>query len=122
MSLLFLAVGSIIFVLTMLLLKEKTRTSELLQQQTEAYNASDMRQARIIEQAFAQLRAADPWQYQTIMSMNGAPLYDGIYDPSEEAEAQRIAERSNKQEELEENLNAEEASVLDDLFPGFRGL
>lgn len=106
----------------MLLLKEKTRTSELLQQQTEAYNASDMRQARIIEQAFAQLRAADPWQYQTIMSMNGAPLYDGIYDPSEEAEAQRIAERSNKQEELEENLNAEEASVLDDLFPGFRGL
>lgn len=122
MSLLFLVVGSTIFVLTMLLVKEKARTTELLQQQSELSNATNLRLSSIIEKNFAQLRAADPWQYQTIMSMNGAPLYDGVYDPSEEAEAQRIAERSNSKEELEETLNAQEAAVLDDIFPGFRGL
>lgn len=119
-SLLAFLAGSTIFVLFWLLLKEKQRTTELLAAQGEHFNASDLRQSRIIEQAFAQLRAADPWQYQTIMSMNGTPLYDGVYDPSEQAEAARIAERDSKQEDLEESLSAEESAVLEDLFPGYQ--
>lgn len=107
------------FVLTMLLLKEKQRTAELLQQQAEMSNAAQLRLSSIIEQNFAQLRAADPWQYQTIMATGMSTQYTGDYDPSPEAEAKRIAARDNSQEELEETLSAEEAAVLNSIFPGY---
>lgn len=79
----------------------------------------ELRQLDIIEKAFAQLRATNPWEYQSIQAVANPALYDTEYDPSEEAEAQRIADRRNKTEELEENLSAEESAALSDIFPGF---
>lgn len=76
------------------------------------------RQLELLEKAFAQLRATNAWEYQAIMSMNGVPAYDEQYDPSPEAEAQRIADRQNTKDDLDESLTAEEAAVLGDLFPG----
>lgn len=74
-------------------------------------------QLGIIEKAFAQLRATNAWEYQSIMSMS-APAYDDSYDPSPEAEAVRIADRQNTKEDLNDSLNAEEEDVLRDIFPG----
>ena len=101
-----------------LLIRERAQHRKDLEQQADTYRAVILRQADTIEKAFAQLRAADPWQYQSIQAMNQPGLYDAVYDPSEEAEAKRIAERNNTQEELEETLNAEESAALDDIFPG----
>lgn len=83
----------------------------------------ELRQLDVIEKSFAQLRASNAWEYQSIQAVANAGLYDDVYDPSEEADAVRIAGRSSKQEDLEESLNAEESAALDDLFPGsaFRG-
>lgn len=116
--LLILVVGSTIFILTWLLFREKAQTARLLSEQAELSKAVELRQLDIIDKSFAQLRASNAWEYQAILSMNPPTGYDVAYDPSEEAEAQRIAERNNTKEELEETLSAEESAVLDDIFPG----
>ena len=104
--------------LTWLLIREKAASAKALEQQAATFREVQLKQLDVIEKSFAQLRASDPWQYQSIQAMAAPGVYDTEYDPSEEAEARRIAERSNTKEELEESLNAEERSVLDDLFPG----
>ena len=119
MSLLTLVVGSTIFVLTWLLLKEKTKSAELLRHQAATSQIVSLKQLEVIERAFAQLRAADPWQYQNIMSVAQPSLYDVEYDPSEEAEAQRIADRNNQSDEMRETLSAEESAAVSDIFPGY---
>lgn len=113
-----LVVGSTISVLIWLLVKEKAQTARLLREQAEANRANSSQQLSIIEKSFAQLRATNAWEYQAIMSMSGANSYDEPYDPSEEAEAERIAERNNTKDQLEETLSAEESAALDDIFPG----
>jgi len=90
----------------------------MLRHQAATNQIVSLKQLDVISSAFAQLRAADPWQYQTIMSMAQPELYNVEYDPSEEAEAQRIADRNNRTDEMKETLNAEESSALGDLFPG----
>lgn len=117
---LFVALSSI-SILTWLLVREKRVTEALLVSQAATHRTVELRQLDVIEKAFAQLRASDPWQYQAIQAVAQPALYDGVYDPSEEAEAQRIAERSNTKDELKETLDAEDAAILDDLFPGFGG-
>ena len=104
--------------LTWLLIREKAQTAKALEQQATTYRGVMLRQLDLNEKAFAQLRATDPWQYQAIQAMTQTSLYDAEYDPSPEAEAQRIAERNNTKEELEESLNAQESAALDDIFPG----
>lgn len=101
-----------------MLIREKAQSAKALEQQAVTLRSVQLRQLDIIEKSFSQLRASDPWQYQAIQSMAQTALYDTEYDPSEEAEAQRIADRNNTKEELEETLNAEESAALDDLFPG----
>lgn len=115
-------------ILTFLLVREQGRTKLLLRQQAELFLSTQaassrehLRTSDILDKAFAQLRAADPWQYQAIQAMNAPSLYDEVYDPSEEAEANRIAERSNSKDELKESLDAEESAILDDIFPGYGG-
>lgn len=102
--------------------------SGLLEQQRqlarEQINASielQGTQLGLLEKAFAQLRATNAWEYQSIMAMNASGYDETTYDPSPEAEALRIAERQNKKDELDEALTAEEESALDDIFPGFVG-
>lgn len=102
----------------MLLIREKRQSAQALETQTATLQSVMLRQIDVNEKAFAQLRASDPWQYQAIQAMADTSLYNTEYDPSEEADAQRIAERNNTKEELEETLNAEESAALDDLFPG----
>ena len=116
--LLILVAGSIISVLIWLLVREKAQTAKLLREQAEHNRSVQHHQLKVIERSFAQLRATNAWEYQAIVSMDSANGYDVPYDPSEEAEAERIAERNNKKEELEETLSAEESAVLDDIFPG----
>lgn len=99
-------------------MREKAQSAQALETQTSTLKSVLLRQLDLNEKAFAQLRASDPWQYQAIQSMTQTALYDTEYDPSEEADARRIAERNNTKEELEETLNAEESAALDDLFPG----
>ena len=113
-SALLLVVG----LLTWLLIREKSQSAKALEQQAVTLRGAQLRQLDIIEKAFSQLRAADPWQYQAIQSMAAPALYDTEYDPSEEADARRIADRNNTKEDLEETLNAEESAALDDIFPG----
>lgn len=86
--------------------------------QAENSHVAQGRQLDLLEKAFAQLRATNAWEYQSIMSMSGAPAYDVSYDPSPEAEADRIAERDSTKDTLDDNLNAEESAALADLFPG----
>lgn len=117
---LFVALSSI-SILVWLLIREKRVTEALLAAQAATHSKIELRQLDVIEKAFAQLRSADPWQYQAVQAVANPALYDGVYDPSEEAEAERIAERSNTKDELKETLNAEEAAILDDLFPGYGG-
>lgn len=99
-------------------MREKAQSAKALETQTSTLKDVMLRQIDLNEKAFAQLRSSDPWQYQAIQSMTQTALYDTEYDPSEEADARRIAERNNTKEELEETLNAEESAALDDLFPG----
>ena len=113
-SALLLVVG----LLTWLLIREKSQSAKALEQQAVTLRGAQLRQLDIIEKEFSQLRAADPWQYQAIQSMAAPALYDTEYDPSEEADARRIADRNNTKEDLEEALNAEESAALDDIFPG----
>ena len=113
-SALLLVVG----LLTWLLIREKSQSAKALEQQAVTLRGAQLRQLDIIEKAFSQLRAADPWQYQAIQSMAAPALYDTEYDPSEEADARRIADRNNTKEDLEETLNAEESAAIDDIFPG----
>ena len=113
-SALLLVVG----LLTWLLIREKSQSAKALEQQAVTLRGAQLRQLDIIEKAFSQLRAADPWQYQAIQSMAAPALYDTEYDPSEEADARRIADRNNTKEDLEETVNAEESAALDDIFPG----
>lgn len=101
-----------------MLIREKAQSAKALEQQAETLKSVQLRQLDILEKSFAQLRASDPWQYQSIQAVAQPHLYDTEYDPSEEAEARRIAERNNTQEELEETLHAEESAALDDIFPG----
>lgn len=100
-----------------MLLQEKRRSTDALRQQTAMNQIVELRQLDVIEKAFAQLRASNPWEYQAIQAV-ATPMYDEPYDPSEEAEAARIADRASKQDNLKESLHAEEAAALDDLFPG----
>lgn len=104
--------------LTWLLVQEKKKSAELLRHQAATSQIVSLKQLDVIERAFAQLRASDPWQYQNIMSMAQPSLYDVEYDPSEEAEAQRIADRNNQTDEMKESLSAEERSALNDIYPG----
>lgn len=114
-SALLLVVG----LLTWLLIREKSQAAKQLRQQADSALEVQARQLNIIEKAFAQLRASDPWQYQSIQAV-AQPLYDEVYDPSPEADAKRIAERNNTVDEQEEALSAEESAALRDLgFPGF---
>lgn len=76
-------------------------------------------QLDLIEQSMRMIRSADPWTYQAITAVGQPGVYDEVYDPSPEAEAQRIAERDNDRSELEEELNAEERAALGDIFPGY---
>lgn len=89
----------------------------MLKQQAEYNRTTQLHQLDIIEKAFSQLRASDPWQYQQIQAV-AQPLYDEAYDPSPEADAVRIASRNNTLDEQEEALSAEESAALRDLFPG----
>ena len=113
-SALLLVVG----LLTWLLIREKSQSAKALEQQAVTLRGAQLRQLDIIEKAFSQLRAADPWQYQAIQSMAAPALYDTEYDPSEEADARRIADRNKTKEDLEEALNAVESAAIDDIFPG----
>lgn len=79
---------------------------------------TSLKQIEINDKAMALLRAQDPWQFQAIQVMNPQTQYDAVYDPSPEAEAERIAERDNKKEDLNDSLTAEEEAVLGDLFGG----
>ena len=92
-----------------------TRTTR---EQADGMLEAQSQQLGLLEKAFAQLRATNAWEYQAIMSMSSASAYDETYDPSPEAEAERIADRQNKKDELNDSLSAEEAAVLGDLFPG----
>lgn len=99
-------------------MREKAQSAKALETQTATLKAVLLAQNSTVQKAFAQLRASDPWQYQAIQSMEPTALYNTEYDPSEEADARRIAERNNTKEDLEETLNAEESAALDDIFPG----
>ena len=109
-------------ILTWLLIREKKQAAKLLEQQATTLRGVQLRQLDILEKSFAQLRAADVWQYQAIQAVNAPSQYDETsYDPSEEGEARRIAERDNNVDEWKEGMNAQEAAALDALFPGFSG-
>lgn len=101
-----------------LLLRQQKISAEQLREQAVTHRAVELRQLDVIEKSFAQLRASDPWQYQAIQAMTQAPLYDEVYDPSEEAEARRIAERMNTTDQQQEALDGEAEHLLGDLFPG----
>lgn len=101
-----------------LLLRQQRQTRELLEQQAVSLRAVQLRQLDLIDKAFALLRAAGPWEFQQVQVMGQQGMYDEVYDPSPEAEADRIAQRQNKTEEQQEALNGEERAVLGDLFPG----
>lgn len=96
-----------------LLVRQQKATTDLLKEQ----NTVALKHVDLLEKAFTQLRSADPWQYQQAMYA-ASPVYDEPYDPSEEADARRIAERQNNAGEMEEALNGSEAAALEDLFPG----
>lgn len=107
------------FVLVWLSRRQQRSTEQLLKAQADTFRAVQLKQIESIDKAFAQLRATDPWQYQSIMAMqNPAPVYDEIYDPSEEAEIRRIAERNGTAPEYQETIDGEAAEILGDLFPG----
>lgn len=86
----------------------------------KASTVLSLKQNELLEKAFTQLRAADPWQYQQAMYA-ASPMYDENYDPSLEAEAARIADRQNRVDDMEDDLNEAERSALGDLFPGAFG-
>lgn len=101
-----------------LLLRQQRQTEHLLAAQSKVHRDVQLQQLDVIEKAFAQLRSTDPWQYQAIQVMNQNAEYDKPYDPSEEAEAKRIAQRQNAVDDMEESLNGYESAALDDIFPG----
>lgn len=70
------------------------------------------------DKAIALLVSKDPMTFQQIQLMNQAGVYDDTepFDPSEEAEMERIKARDQGLDERED-LNGLEQSVLDDLGP-----
>lgn len=115
----FLIVGLMAFALIWMSRRQQKATEGLLEAQAQAFREVQLRQIETIDKAFAQLRSSDPWQYQSIMAMqNPASVYDEVYDPSDEAEIRRIADRNGKAQEYEEALDGEAAEILSDLFPG----
>lgn len=104
--------------LAWLLVRQQKQARELLEQQAVTLRAVQLRQLDLVDKAFALLRAAGPWEFQQVQAMNQAAVYDEAYDPSPEAEADRIAERRNKLDEQQEALSGAERDILGDLFPG----
>lgn len=100
------------------LLDEFKATISVVTDSAQGSITMQAKQLSLLEKNFAQLRASNAWEYQAIMSMSGGVLYDENYDPSPEAEAERIAERQNKKDELDDSLTAEEEAFLSDLLPG----
>lgn len=62
-----------------------------------------------MDKSTAMIRASDPWQYQTIRSLDEPLAYPDSYDQSTEAKYVR---------EQEEELNANEREALTDIFGG----
>jgi hypothetical protein len=63
------------------------------------------------------LSTKDPLAFQAVQAMGYSPQYDD-FNPSMEAETERIHERDGERGSVEEELNAEERAALSDLFPG----
>lgn len=116
--LMFSVVGLTLFVLLAVLLLTLRETRNTLKEQAAANLRVQEHQLELLDKGMAMIRASDPWQYQQIQAVSDAPMYDEFYDPSPEAEAQRIAERDRAKDQLEEDLNAEERAALSDIFPG----
>jgi hypothetical protein len=72
----------------------------------------------VLERTITLLSVKDPISYQQIQAMHSAPGYDVLYDPSDEAEADRIHARDGERGDVEGDLNERERAFLGDVFPG----
>lgn len=79
---------------------------------------AQLKQLDLLQESIRMLKAGDVWTYQGITAATEPYAYDEFYDPSPEAEALRIADRDNRVDELEEELNGQQIAALGDIFPG----
>lgn len=104
-------------ILLPLLLNEKKQTKALLDAQAERFALEissaqrvSLKQLELNDKAIALVRATDPWQFQAIQAPMASSHYTE-YDPSEEADAYRIADRTSTKDELNDSLSAEEREI-----------
>lgn len=93
----------------------KQQEIHLQQQKLTASSQSATELATLLDKAMGLLGTKDPLAFQQVQVMSTPSEYDGDdYDPSDEAEIERINARSNDMTDLED-LDAEERSFLDSL-------
>ena len=74
-------------------------------------------QTALLDKALALLSTKDPLAFQAVQAMGYPSQYDD-FNPSVEAETERIHERDGERGSVEEDLNAYERAALGDIFPG----
>ena len=84
---------------------------------SDADREVSLAQMRTIDKAIALLSTKDPLAFQAVQAMDFASQYDD-FNPSMEAEMERIHERDGERGSVEGDLNADERAALGDLFPG----
>jgi hypothetical protein len=91
-------------------LRASTRRSEVDREVSLA-------QVKLLDKAFTLLSTKDPLAFQAVQAMGYTQQYDD-FNPSVEAETERIHDRDGERGSVEGDLNAEERAALGDLFPG----
>lgn len=87
-------------------IRERKMTADLRAREIEGMN-------RLLSKALTLISTSDPLAFQAVQAMESpSSTYSG-FDPSDEAEAQRLADL--KREEPEEALNGSELDILRDL-------
>jgi hypothetical protein len=91
-------------------LKASTRRSEVDREVSLA-------QVKALDKAMTLLATKDPLAFQAVQAMGWPQQYDD-FNPSVEAETDRIHARDGERGSVEEELNAEERAAFGDIFPG----
>jgi hypothetical protein len=93
-----------------MILRESRRRSE-------ADSAVALAQVAALDKAMTLLSTKDPLAFQAVQAMGWPQQYDD-FNPSLEAETERIHDRDGERGSVEGELNAEERAAFDDIFPG----
>ena len=84
---------------------------------SDADREVSLAQIKTLDKAIALLATKDPLSFQAVQAMGFASQYDD-FNPSVEAEVERIHDRDGERGSVEGDLNADERAALGDLFPG----